>query len=443
MTSPRLLGASRSTATRPRDIIAWNRTPLVLAIAGLTFMNVSRAHYMAPWIARLHPGQVLFALSIAALLVQPRRADARNLVRTWPAKALFVFAALAVTSTLFGISVGGAAKFMLESYSRTLLVAGMMLVAMRSLDDLSTIVWSVFWGCCVLAYQAIFVFGLETNAGFSRLGSLYDMDPNDIGCVLAIGLPLSLVLLQNSRRALKPVIILMMLGMMATVARSGSRGTFVALLVMGLMLLVLARGVSVMRRAMIVVGAGVALAFAAPPGYWKQMGTITDLSNDYNITEMDGRKELIRRGIGYAKMYPVFGLGISNFQKAECQIIDARREAVGDTPNCTAPHNSLVQVTSELGFAGGVLWVAVLIGGVVSLLRLRGRVPDAWRKGAADERYLFSMLTFLPVAIIGFAISSLFVSFAWATPIYLLIALMAVTMSETRRRLPRRGLARR
>jgi O-antigen ligase len=133
--------------------------------------------------------------------------------------------------------------------------------------------------------------------------------------------------------------------------------------------------------------------------------------------------------------YPVFGIGISNFQKAECTIVDAKRELVGDTPNCTAPHNSLIQISSELGVPGGILWISLLGGGCAWLLVLRRRVPDAWRRGTPEEKYLFGVLTFLPVAIVGFAVSSLFVSFAYASPAYILIALMAVTTVEVRTRL--------
>lgn len=423
---------------RPTVRVRARLTPLLWALAGLTFINVSRAHYMVPVLAKLHPGQLLFAASLLFIALDTRRVDVRNLVRSWPARSIVAFGTLAVLSALFGISRGGAFKFIIESYSRTLVYTVLLVIALRSVRDLHTIVWSIFWGCCVLAYQAIFVFGLENAGSYARLGTLFDMDPNDIGCVLAIGIPLTLLLLQHARQWWKPFMLMAIAGMMVTVARSGSRGTFVAMVIMGLMLLLMARGLSVPRRLMIIAGAALAVAAAAPRGYWQQMMTITNIEADYNFTAMDGRKELIRRGLGYMRAYPVFGIGISNFQKAECTIIDAKRESTGDTPNCTAPHNSLIQISSEFGVPGGVLWISLLAGGCAWLLILRRRVPDAWRRGNAEERYLFGLLTFLPVAIVGFSVSSLFVSFAYASPAYILLAMMALTNVEVRKRLSER-----
>jgi len=424
-------GISRRAVGRVRPHLSL----LLLSLAALTFINVSRAHYMMPWLAKLHPGQLLFGSAVLFMLLDTKRVDARNLVRSWPARSVFAFAGLAVLSAIFGISVGGSARFLIDNYSKTLIYTALLLVALRNVRDLHTIVWSIFWGCCVLAYQAIFMFGLENAGNFARLANLFDMDPNDIGCVLAIGIPLSLLLLQNERKIWRPVILLCIGGMMVTVARSGSRGTFVAMIMMAVMLLIMARGLSVSRRVAIIVGSGVAIAVAAPRGYWAQMATIAHIEQDYNFTAMDGRKELIRRGLGYMAMYPVFGIGISNFQKAECSIVDPKRVISGDTPNCTAPHNSFIQIASELGVPGGLLWIALLGGGCVWMLVLRERVPRKWSVGTPEEKYLLGVLTYLPVAIVGFAVSSLFVSFAYASPVYILLAMMAVTTVEVRKRL--------
>ena len=48
----------------------------------------------------------------------------------------------------------------------------------------------------------------------------------------------------------------------------------------------------------------------APPGYWDQMGTILEPTEDYNWSDPIGRRQIMIRGMGYIAQYPVFGLGV-------------------------------------------------------------------------------------------------------------------------------------
>jgi len=63
-----------------------------------------------------------------------------------------------------------------------------------------------------------------------------------------------------------------------------------------------------------------------------------------------------------------------------------------------------------------------VFGLILGPLRLRRRLPD-WRRGTSAQRFLYAGLGLFPVAICGFAVSSFFVTFAFAAPIYLMAAL--------------------
>jgi O-antigen ligase len=153
------------------------------------------------------------------------------------------------------------------------------------------------------------------------------------------------------------------------------------------------------------------------------MGTVMAPKDDYNYSTIDGRKALAERGIGYMVKYPVFGLGMNNFSRAECTISPKLEGLQRDGPiRCTAPHNSYIQAGSELGFPGLLLWVSLVAGVIVSLLRLRGKLPRAWRRGTEVERFLYGATSFFPLAMIGFAVTAFFVSFAWMEPLYTLAA---------------------
>ena len=170
--------------------------------------------------------------------------------------------------------------------------------------------------------------------------------------------------------------------------------------------------------------AAIALAVGAPPGYWQQMQTLMSPKDDYNYSAINGRRALVKRGVGYMAAYPVFGLGINNFSRAECTISSKVAEAGSGPLRCTPPHNSLIQAGAEMGGVGLIAWASLIIGGVVGMLRLRRRLPREWRRGSDTQRFLYHGTTFLALGMIGFAVPALFVSFAWMDPLYILAAFM-------------------
>src|SRR2546423_2370565 len=227
-------------------------------------------------------------------------------------------------------------------------------------------------------------------------------------------------------------------------ARSGSRGGFLGLLAVGLATLIIVKGFSATTRWLMLTLGAIVLAVAAPAGYWAQMSTIMTPEKDYNFTSIDGRTALMKRGLGYMKQYPVFGIGISNFPKAECTISSKIRQLPsGEALECRAPHNSYVQAGAELGVPGLIAWVCLVFGLVVAPLRLRRRFPKEWLKATGPDRFLYACTSFFSVAMCGFAVTSFFVTFAFSDPIYILAALYSALYAVSRARISSftRGLA--
>jgi O-antigen ligase len=273
----------------------------------------------------------------------------------------------------------------------------------------------------------MFVFGLSGGGGsyVVRLNDLYMYDSNDLGVVIMPGLAMTLLLLGIARGKKRWFLLVVLLSIGATIARSGSRGGFLGFVAAGLAALVLANGVSVGRRVAALAAICVALVLGAPPGYWLQMRTIVKHEQDYNYSAVDGRKALIQRGLGYVQQYPLFGLGIDNFARAECTISPKIASLRINGPmRCTPPHNSYLQAGAELGVPGFLVWVSLVIGGIIAPLRLRRRLPKSWRRGTESERFIYGATSFFAVAMVGFAVTSFFVSFAYMDPLYLMAALL-------------------
>ena len=396
-----------------------------IALFLLVLQSVSRFHQVLH-LEALRPGLLLAGLACVCMVLEPKSTIGANLLRSTQAKLLVALGVQVCLSALFGISLGSAASYIVTDYSRTLIFGFLLCAAIRHAADLRLFNWAFVIACALLVWMAVFIFGLSAAGSMMRLGDLYTYDANDLGCVLVVGLPLTLLAFQTAGRLGKLFSLVVLVGIGLAVARSGSRGAFVGLLVVGAALLVLVPHVSVVKRLVFLTAVGSALALSAPAGYWQQMQTILKPTDDYNWSARDGRREIAKRGISYMMAYPVFGVGIHNFGRAEGTISEkARRHVPGTGIVWTAPHNSFIQIGAETGIPGLAIWSSILLGGIVGLIRLRRRLPRQWARGDPEQRFIYFAAVYVPIALIGFSVTCAFLSFAYLDPIYILAALTA------------------
>jgi len=427
MRSSRVLRAASASYPIAQGRLRIVRDPLRILLFVLTILTISRVHQAYPLLEKLRPALLLVVASVGYAYLNPRYLAAHNVLRLWPMRLVATLGVLACCSVAFGISLGGSALFILDTYVKVLAYGFLIAVSIRHVRDLYTFVWAYVLSCGILSFFSLFVFGISRGSGsyVTRLNNLYTYDSNDLGVVMMVGLPLTLLLLTVERGTKRWSLVTILIGIAATMARSGSRGGFLGFVAVGLAGLLLVKNVSAAKRLVVLAAASIALAVGAPDGYWKQMGTILAPKEDYNYSDIDGRKAVMQRGIGYMAQYPVFGLGIGNFARAECTISPKIASLRRNGPmRCTPPHNSYVEAGAELGAPGLLIWVSLVIGGIFAPPRLRRRLPQSWRRGTQAERFIYSATSFFSVSMIGFAVTSFFVTFAWMDPVYFMAALI-------------------
>jgi O-antigen ligase len=394
----------------------------------LLVMSISRINGHFPFLIPFRPLLVISAGALAWAVISPRLLSRLPWWRTWPARSCVGLGVTACFSAVFGISLGGAGRFIIEDYSKVLVAAFLLMGTIASARDLHMYIWAYVIACGVLVVdallggqmrQASFDSSLQRLSGFN---STYDA--NDVGVVLLTGLALALYTFQTSRVLGKVVSLATILGMGAVLAKTGSRGAFVGLVALGLAALLLLDNVTLPKRLGLIVATGAALLFASPDGYWDQMRTVFSPQQDYNWTAETGRRMVTQRGLQYLAAYPVFGLGINNFPMAEGTLSErARTWLPGDAGVAwTAPHNSFLEVASEMGLVGFALWSSLVFGIIWSLSRLGRRLPKGWKTGGFEQRVLGNATRCIPVATVGFAVSAFFVSFAYLEVVYTLAA---------------------
>jgi O-antigen ligase len=416
------------------DRLTLVRDPLRMLVFLLTVVSISRVHLHYPILAKLRPVLLLTALAWGYAFLNPRALTRANVFASLPMRLVITIAAIGVIGAPFGISLGNSGLFILDVFSKTIAYALLIALSVRHVRDLYTAVWAFVISCAILAFFAVFVFQLlPGDNDTSRLAELYTYDSNDLGVVLMIGLPLTLLLLFVDHGIKRWVLVATLIGVSAAMARSGSRGGFLGFIAVSLASLFFVKSVSAGKRATVLIVAAVVLAFAAPAGYWRQMGTIISLKSDYNFKSVDGRQALIQRGVRYMIDRPLFGIGIWNFAKAECSISPKiSRLSSKEAVKCVAPHNSFLQAGAELGVPGLIVWVTLVLSLIVGPLRLRRRLPSWWRVGNPTERFLYAAMSLFPVAMCGFAVTAFFVTFAFGDPLYVMAALTTALYGATR-----------
>lgn len=400
--------------------------PLRAALVLLMVVTISRVHLHIAAIGQLRPALVLSAFAVLWAILDPRALDLRGLFRYRPAQLILGLAIMASLSAVFGIAPGRSVRYLFDEYATVLFFAFFLIAVIRSGRDLRLFVWAYVASAAILVWMSLWVFNLREvrSSGVERLASLYTYDANDLGCVLMIGLVLALLTFQSSGRWGKLFSAAVLVGSGAAIARTGSRGAFLGLIAVGLALLLALTHVSFAKRLGFVAIVVVAVVVAAPPGYWNQIETLRNPGEDYNWRAQEGRKQVWQRGMGYMLRYPFFGVGINNFPRAEGTISGKEwTQRRSQSVRWTAAHNSFVQVGAELGVPGLLLWSGLVIGGIVGPLRLRRRLPPGWARGDPDEAFLYQATLYLPIAVVGFAATAFFLSFAYMDPLYVLAAL--------------------
>src|SRR5687767_1389508 len=177
------------------------RDPLRIALFVLTILTISRVHMHYPVLASLRPALILVVASIGYAYLNPRYLTRANVMGLWPMRLVVGLGILACCSVVFGISLGGSALFILDSYVKTLAYAFLIAVSIRHVRDLYTFVWAYVIACGILSYFSLFVFRLSRGTGshVTRLDDLYTYDSNDVGVVMMVGMALTLLLLVVAR----------------------------------------------------------------------------------------------------------------------------------------------------------------------------------------------------------------------------------------------------
>jgi len=334
---------------------------LLICVAGLALVSVTRVHGLIPGISAVRPGLLLTLVALALFAVQRvpiRRIGALRHPLTAAAGFFIVWVLVTVP---FGLYVTRSVSFLASWFLVVIIFFFVVAGCIRSRQDVSRLV-------VTLAVGGI-IFSIAQLTG-RRIGGL---DPNDSAMLIAAMLPLMVFALVRARGVLLRVVYTagFMVGC-AAIVHTGSRGGFLGLAAVVVYLVLVARPmkpiVRVLTMVLVVVGAG----FTATGDYWERVQTIAEGDDGYGRgQEIGGRKNTWARAREYWAANPITGVGVDNFTVAEARhpIIASRIERGIGTKYSTA-HSMWFQVAAELGTPGIVSFIAMFVLAIVHLIRL-------------------------------------------------------------------------
>ena len=394
-------------------------------------VTISTVHFYIAPLRMLRVGVLLWLTVLGGVFLLPRLVRWQNISRSRPATLVVVFSLIVLASIPFGMSMGASGNYFINSYSRVLVFFFLLVVALRGPRDYMLFLQAFAASIGILAFLSLTVMDMSQSFTGIRLESGAMYDANDIGVLLITGLPLVILVMERTTGVRRFAAGFTLLLIPASLALTGSRGGLVGAAVVLPGLLLLMSHVPLVKRVTVMLVMAVGLTVAAPPGYWERMSTILSPTEDYNFTDYYGRKEIAKRGVMHMLRNPVVGVGLMNFGRADGTLVQTLDS--GGQVRWIAPHNTYVQVGAELGLGAFIIWLTLLYQGSVGLLRRRRRLPRHWARGTEEQRLLVGSHRYLPLAFLGFAVTSFFTSHAYTPPFYILVAFLVAVHLFTAR----------
>src|SRR5262245_10162692 len=385
-----------------------------LAFAGIflfTLLMYSRPQEIIPWLfGRLPLPKIVAILSILIYVASRLRAGERLIVWTTEMKMMTLLWALGLLFVPVAASPGDSFNVLFDPLIKILIVFALQIILVDTRSRYHAMLGIMVFCQALYSLSSINTF---LTGGYSEMASFharisgwgeYLSNPNDIACVLALMLPLSVIcaLLQ---RGLKRWLFFALSGVSAVaILFTYSRSGFLALIAScGLLIWKGTRGRRVKTLMPVAVLAAVLLV-ALPGKYMTRLSTIFNPETDPTNSAQE-REEHMLRAANLAIRRPIIGVGIGNFH------------IYGN--NEMRAHNAFLETAAELGVIGLIAFMIIVFAPLRSLRRIEretslgGPCPDR-------EKHIISAC--LQASFVAFVIYGFFGSIQYDSYLYSLVA---------------------
>lgn len=382
--------------------------------AALTFILIGRPQDVFQELEPLRLAFVLTLITLVATVLGPKSFFKKALFIYPESKKYNLFYFIMIASIPFAYYRGSAFSFVFYTYLANIIYFYLFLTHVDSLHKLNRIIMVICYGALFYSIFSL-VKGSFSNGRFS-FGGMYD--PNDLAFILVSLLPLSLVPIMYGKSWIKKIagsgsIAISLLVILMTGSRSGLLGL---LAIFTIFLFAKSSRIRLPVKILLVFVASTVILLSAGKINTERYMTITEIGSDYNVKDEYGRFEIWKRGIKILATHPLTGVGATCFSN----VIGDQREAEGLRPVWQVAHNSYIQVASELGVIGFILFFS-LIASTIENFRKAANVDLSGR----DALHFRIIVKYIQIGFIGCLITSFFLSQAYSILFTLFFAFSA------------------
>ena len=158
------------------------RDPFRLGLVLLIVITLSKFGGYFGILRLMRPALLLFAFCVAYALLHSNKIILTNLKNSLTVRLLVGIGIAVIGSAVFGISLGRAATFIINNFSKTLAITFLMIVTVRDIVDLRRLTWAFAFAGILLAFLSLFVIGI------SKVSTGVSYDANDVGVFMAMTL---------------------------------------------------------------------------------------------------------------------------------------------------------------------------------------------------------------------------------------------------------------
>ena len=325
----------------------------------------------------------------------------------------------------------GGSFFYFQEYCKSFLVFVLIVASLRRSRNVLHAGYAIALAMVVVAVLCL---TLGITDQFGRLTLVTGMlgNSNDLAQVLLVGIPFW-ILFGNARKSMsiRPLVsAVVILVMLFLIMKTGSRAVMIGVFTVAGMFFL---SVSWMNKLRFAIGGmvGAVILLVAMPGALRDRYATIFSTEDVSSREVasavasaSNRTQLLKRSIAMTLRHPAFGVGPGNFQPASA-------EAFGNQLGTSwyETHNTMTQISSEMGFPGLFLFSGALFCCFRSVWRLSRWKPAAGQPispAVADHiHFLNRMGSCLLLSLASLTLTSLFTSIAYQIFFPTLIGLCA------------------
>ena len=404
---------------------------MTVVISIIVWIIIARVPEMIPYSHLAKPLWWALALAVLGHFCYLPATPQHFTWKRWPFYCWTAFSVLLVLIIPYSLWLGNSVSFIFVKYNATAILLALVVRHLLTVRRLEQVLVGLTAAASVLGLKiAFFAEYLVDGDGRIRatLGGNGSYDSNDLSLFAVMVLPFALYWVRRGRWWAKPAALLCAALVLLILKQTGSRGGILAFGgVMAYLMLFGTEMGKAFRITLLVGGLVGGLAFMQTKTFDTLYDAVT--LNDYNMTEKDGRFAVWMRGLSYAEMFPLTGVGPDNFGEADRVFGGKNQFAKGK--RSTAAHNSFVQIVAETGFPGLILFCAMLASSLWELRRqrlvLRALRPTWEVQGAR----LMGRLT--TASLGAYCIGGFFLSMGYFSMLYLVIGYVLALANVTDR----------